>query len=392
VVSEPTLEPERLPTRVRIPKTLLLAGFLVGRQRMLDALGRRYGSQFTINLPIVGRVVVIGDPALVKELFTAHPDVVQRLGNLGEVLGPGSTFSLSGDAHRARRKLMVPPFHGKRMQAYERIVEDEVLSEIATWPQGQPFPVLAPMMRITVNVILRAVFGADGAVFDELRELLPALVALGSRQVAVPARLRRDLGPWSPWGKFMRLRRRYDAIIDELIGQALADPGLPERGDILAILLLARHEDGTPISHRDIADELLTLLVAGHETTATTLAWTIERIRRHPRLLARLVAEVDAGGSALQQATIWEVQRTRPVIAGTLRITKQRIRLGPWVIPENHAVVVSAAICHNRQTATPTARRLIPTGSRAAPREPTRGYRSAGGCTAASAPPSPIWR
>jgi cytochrome P450 len=353
MASELTTDPVHLPTAVRLPKALQGACFLLGRQRILNTVAQRYGTEFTVNLPVVGRAVIIGDPALVKELFSSGPDLIKRLGNLGEVLGPGSTFSLSGDEHRARRKLMVPTFHGKRVQAYERIIEEEVMREIAMWPEGVEFSTLQPMMRVTVNAILRAVFGAEGAAFDELRALLPPWVALGSRMVAIPAGLRRDLGPWSPWGKFMRSRRRYDAIIDGLILEALADPELSDRGDVLAILLQARYDDGTPLTHRDIADELLTFLVAGHETTATTLAWTIERIRRHPRLLSRLSAEVEAGGSELTQATIWEVQRTRPVIDGALRITQRRIRLGEYVIPAGYGVFASAVVAHGLEESFP---------------------------------------
>ena len=147
--------------------------------------------------------------------------------------------------------------------------------------------------------------------------------------------MRRDLGPWSPWGRFLRNRRRFDAIIDSLIADARADPALEERSDVLALLLQARYENGEPISDRHIADELLTLVASGHETTASSLAWALERLRRHPELLSRLTDEVDAGGSELRQATIWEVQRTRPVLDGTTRRTKTRIRLGDWVLPEN---------------------------------------------------------
>ena len=143
-----------------------------------------------------------------------------------------------------------------------------------------------------------------------------------------------------------RYRRRYDEIIDGLIAEALADPAFEERTDVLSLMLRARYGDGSPIPNRHVADELLTLLTAGHETTATTLAWAIERIRRHPDLLARLTEEVDAGGSELRQATIWEVQRVRPVIDGTSRRTLTRIRLGEWVIPKDHVVMVSIGLAH----------------------------------------------
>ena len=345
-MGEATNDPVRLPPGPRIPKPVLGIVFLTGRHRAVAALGKRYGSAFTLNLPIFGEAVVIGDPGLVQDLFTTSNDLAGRASNLGTVLGPGSTFSLDGDEHRARRKLLVPPFHGKRMTGYEAIVEEEVMRETETWPEGREFETQRPMMRITLNAILRTVFGAQGSAFDELRQLLPSMVPLASRMAVMPAALRRDLGPWSPWGKVQRYRRRYDEIIAELISEARADPGFEDRDDVLALMLAARYEDGSPISDSHIADELLTLLAAGHETTATTLAWAIERLRRHPRLLTRLTAEVDACGSELLQATIWEVQRTRPVVEATARVTRERIRLGEWVIPKGHTVIASITMSH----------------------------------------------
>jgi cytochrome P450 len=344
--AQATSDATRFPPIVPLPKVIQGAGYLLARQWMMERLGRHYGPQFTLTLPAYGRTVVVGDPLLVKELFTTPTDLIQRVEVLGNVLGPGSTFSLNGHAHRTRRKLMVPPLHGKRMQRYESIVEQEVLREIATWPKGAEFATLQPMMRITLNAILRAVFGAEDEALDELRELLPPWVELGAMLVNMPAWVRCDVGPWSPGGRYARSRHRYDAIIERLIAAAVVDPNFSERNDILTILLHARYEDGTPISPSDIADELLTLLVAGHETTATTLSWAIERIRRHPDLLARLTKEVDQGGFELQQATIWEVQRTRPVIDGSFRITRRRVRLGDWVIPEEHTIFASAAVAH----------------------------------------------
>jgi cytochrome P450 len=232
------------------------------------------------------------------------------------------------------------------MQGYEAIVEEEVMREIAGWPEGVEFATLPSMMHITLNAILRAVFGAEGAAFDELREALPKAVAVGSRLAILPKFFRRDFGPRSPGGAMHRYRRRYDEIIDSLIADARNDPAFDERADVLSLMLRARYEDGSAISDRHVADELLTLLTAGHETTATTLAWLVERVRRHPQLLDRLTEEADAGVAELQQATIWEVQRTRPVIDGTSRLTLQRMRLGEWVIPEKHVVIVSIAAAH----------------------------------------------
>jgi len=323
--------------------------FLTARQRAVAAVGKRRGSTFSVDLPVFGESMVTGDPALIKDLFTTGSELVGRAPNLGAVLGPGSTFSLDGDEHRERRKLLVPPFHGKRMAGYETIVEEEVMREVDAWPEGREFETLQPMMRITLNAILRTVFGAHGSAFDELRRLFPPMVPLASRMAVMPAVLRRDFGAWSPWARVQRYRGRYDEIIADLIAEARADPALGDRADVLALMLHARYEDGSPIPDSHIADELLTLLAAGHETTATTLAWAIERLRRHPRLLSRLTAEIDAGRTELLQATIWEVQRTRPVVEATIRVTRERIRLGPWVIPEGHTIIASIALSHRSE-------------------------------------------
>ena len=354
-MAEATTDPVRLPPTVPLPKLVTAVAFLTAGSRAVRALRRRYGSAFTVPLPIVGRAVMISDPALIKELFSASSDLVKRPGNLGKIFGPGSTFSLHGAEHRQRRKLLVPPFHGKRMNAYEAIVEEEVLRETAGWPEGREFATLPSMMRITLNAILRAVFGAEGAEFDELREVLPAIVVLGSRTSRLPFWARRDVGRFSPGGRLARLRRRYDDVIARLIAGARSDPNFAERGDVLSMLLAARYDDGRPISDSHVADELLTLLAAGHETTATTLAWAVERLRRHPQLLDRLKAEADGEGSQLLQATVWEVQRTHPVIEGTARMTRTRIRLGEWVIPEREMIVVSMVLAHTAESNFPNA-------------------------------------
>ena len=254
-------------------------------------LRERYGPAFTVNAPVVGKAVVISDPAEVKQLFTTSPEIADNVDfNLGRVLGPNSFFALSGEAHKRQRKLLVPPFHGRRLRTYEAIVAEEAVREMATWPEGREFATQDSMMRITLNAILRAVFGADGPELAALRELLPAMVKLGSRLAVLPIP-RTDLGRWSPWGRWLAYRREYDAIVDRLIASAG-----PDRGDVLALMLQSRYEDGTGMSRDEIADQLLTLLGAGHETTATTLAWAVERLRRHPAVLRRLADEADAGG------------------------------------------------------------------------------------------------
>ncbi|MGB6049561.1 MAG: cytochrome P450, partial [Rhodococcus sp. (in: high G+C Gram-positive bacteria)] len=339
-------EPVRLPPGPRVPKLIQGAAVLALRYGSIAALGRRYGPTFTLQLPVFGETVVISDPVLVKDLFSTSRDLVGRPQNNlgGDVLGPGSIFNLEGDELLARRKLLLPPFNGKNMRGYETITEQEVLREMQSWPEGVEFETLEPMMRITLNTILRAVFGAKGEELDELRVLIPAAVEFGSKIALLPSVVRRDLGPWSPGGKFAQYRSRMDEVCRSLIADARLDPNFTERGDVLSLLLQARYDDGSSIPDPYVVDELLTMLVAGHETTSTQLAWTIERIRRHPELLRRLTEEVDAGGSELMQATIAESQRTRPVLTAALRRAKTRIRLGEWVIPEGDTIMASTQL------------------------------------------------
>lgn len=350
-----TTEPVRLPPGPRIPKTIQGIALVTALCGVVPALGRRYGSTFTINLPIFGKTVVISDPTLVKDVFATSSDLIDRPTNLGEVIGPGSTFALNGPEHRERRKLLLPVFHGKRVRSYEHIVEEEVLRETASWPEGREFETLPSTYRVTLNAILRAAFGEEGHALDEFRNLMPAAMRIGSVLHQLPSVVGRDFGRWSPGGRLLRSRRRIDAVIDSLIAQARADPAVEERSDVLAILSQSHYDNGEPISNRHIADELLTFVAAGHETTASQLAWAVERLRRHPQVLSRLVDEVDAGGSELRQATIYEVQRVRPSIAATLRRTTQRIRLGDWVLPEGTQVMMNFQLAHESEENFPDA-------------------------------------
>jgi cytochrome P450 family 138 len=350
-----------LPPGPPAPRFVQGAYALTTRLRGMRRLRARYGDAFTINVPIFGRAVVISDSAEIKQLFTAGPDLVGNMEpNLGQVLGPRSLFALNGEEHRKQRKLLVPPFHGRRLAAYEKIIEEEAVREFASWPEGRAFATLPSMMRVTLSAILRAVFGADGAELARLRELLPPAVTLGSRLAALPVP-RVDLGRWSPWGRFWAMRREYDAIVEALIAKARHESGLDDRDDVLAMLLRSSYDDGSAMSHDQIADQLLTLLAAGHETTATTLAWAVERLRRHPAILRELVEEADAGGNALRQATIVEVQRVRPVIDLVGRQVKaERFQLGRWTLPKGYMALVGIALIHDDESLFPNARAFDP--------------------------------
>jgi cytochrome P450 family 138 len=315
---------------------------------MIKRLARRYGNVFSINLPMFGRVVVVGEPELAKQIFTTSPEELGNIQpNLSRMFGSGSVFALDRDDHRRRRRLLASPFHGKSMKNYESIIEEETLRETAGWPEGQPVATLPSMMHITLNAILRAVFGAHGAELDELRRLIPPWVTLGSRLAALP-KPTRTYGRFSPWGRLAKWRRQYDIVIDKLIAAERADPNFEDRTDVLALMLRSTYDDGSIMLRKDVGDELLTLLAAGHETTAATLGWAFERITRHPDLLAALVEEADNGGNELRQATILEVQRARTVIDfAARRVYPPVFQLGEWTIPREYSIIVSIAQIHN---------------------------------------------
>jgi cytochrome P450 len=328
---------------------------------MIKRLARRHGNVFAINLPMFGRVVVVAEPELAKQIFTTSPEELGNIQpNLSRLFGSGSVFALDRDDHRRRRRLLAPPFHGKSMKNYEAIIEEETLRETAGWPEGQSFATMPSTMHITLNAILRAVFGADGAELDELRRLIPPWVTLGSRLAALP-KPTRTYGRFSPWGRLAEWRRQYDIVIDKLIAAERADPNFEDRTDVLALMLRSTYDDGSIMSRKDIGDELLTLLAAGHETTAATLGWAFERITRHPDLLAALVEEADNGGNELRQATILEVQRARTVIDfAARRVYPPVFQLGEWTIPRGHSMIVSISQIHDDPDVFPDPERFDP--------------------------------
>jgi hypothetical protein len=350
-VAEPSDAPPaaseyRFPPGPRTPRLLNGLAFLLARNAMIRRLQRRYGDAFTIEMPGFGRMVLVSRPDLVKAVYTAKPDVLHGGKNpLGEVLGPGSLFSMDEERHLRERRMLLPPFHGDRMRSYGELVEEEALREMDRWPEGAPFASIESFQRITLRIVLRAVFGAEGRELAELERLLPPLTAVGQRLVTAPF-LRRDYGRWSPGARWRRMMARYRRIVDGLIDGHLADPELERRIDILALILRAQLEEGEEVDHAETADELLTLLVAGHETTASALAWSVERLRRHPEVLARLEEEARGEDSALRLATANEVLRVRPVISATGRLVMKPLELGEWRLPPGSRVVTGIVPMH----------------------------------------------
>jgi cytochrome P450 len=351
----------KMPPVVHLPKAVQMVLMSAFRRPFLQYALKRYGPVFAINVPFFGRSVVVSDPALARQVFLASTDdLINVQPNLSRIFGPGSVFALDGKEHRARRKLLAPPFHGQSIKNYEKVIEEETLRETATWPEGVEFRTLEPMNRITLNVILRTVFGAEGAELDFLREIIPPWAKLGSRMATLPEPPF-STGRRSPWGRLEEFHRNFDRTVFALIDKAHADPHLDERTDILALLLRSTYEDGTPMSRQDVSDELLTLLGAGHETTASTLGWAFERLRRHPDVLAKLVDENDDGGNEFRQASIQELQRNRTVIDFSGRhVLAPHFDLGDWRIPHGYTVMIAIANVHANADVFPNPERFDP--------------------------------
>jgi cytochrome P450 len=262
-------------------------------------------------------MVMISDPAAVKALYTERRNGLPpgRSFALEPILGPRSVLLLQGEEHIARRRLMLPSFHGERMRSYEAVVEEIVGAEIDSWPLGREFPIHARMQAVTLEVILRVVFGvADGPRLDRLRVLLrDVLVVTGSTRMQLTGLFARRAGRDPLAQVRTRLGQVDEALFAEIAEHRLR-PDLEERDDILSMLMTARFEDGTQMDDKELRDQLMTLLLAGHETTATALAWTFDLLLRHPAELGRLHDSLAAGEEGYLKATIAESLRLRPVI------------------------------------------------------------------------------
>ncbi len=350
-----------VPPGPGFPLPLQTLAMMTRQREFLARARRRFGRLFTVRVLGLGTLVMVADPELIKQTFQADPRTLHAgtESPLRAILGPNSMLGIDEEQHMEQRRLLLPPFKGQRMRTYEPLIAEIAAAEIDTWPSGVEFASNESMQRITLRAILRAVFGAEGSRLEQLERLVPPWTTLGSR-LATMTFLQRDLGRRSPWRRFRELRRSIDVILDELIAVAQADPGLQERPDVLALMVLARHEDGQPMSNPEIRDELVTMIAAGHETTAHTLSWAIDRLRRHPELLTRLVEEADAGGKALREATIREVQRVRPVISFAGRSVRQPYELGDYRLPIGTRVLLAASLTHDDPALFPHPERFDP--------------------------------
>jgi cytochrome P450 len=340
-----------LPPGPPHPRTYQTLGWWARPVPFLEGCRARYGKRFTIRLLGGPPFVMLSSPDELKQLFTAPADVLhpgEGARILEPVVGRNSVILLDEGAHMEQRKLMLPAFHGERMERLAALMEDVAERETADWPGDEPVALHPRLQALTLEVILRAVFGLDpGGRLDGLRTRLTEILAMGSTPISLLPFLQKSLGGRSPWARFVRARQKADGLIFELIDERRREG--EQRDDVLSMLLEARHEDGSPMSARELRDELMTLLVAGHETTASELAWAFERLARAPAALQRLVEEIRHGdGDAYLTATVQETLRRRPVLPNAApRLVKQPIEIGGWTYPAGVCVVANSYLVHH---------------------------------------------
>jgi cytochrome P450 len=313
----------------------------------------RHGDSFSVKFMGFERpMVMISDPAAIKALYTEreHGLPPGREVVLTPIVGPRSVLVIEGVDHLAHRKLMLPAFHGERMRSYEPIVSEIVDAEIDSWPLAERFAIHPRMQSITLEVILRVVFGvAEGARLERLRVLLTkVLEETASPFTQLIGLAARRFGGRGPWAKFEGQLKAVDELLYAEIAERRATGGFEERDDILSVLMQARFEDGEAMSDSDLRDQLMTLLLAGHETTATALAWTFDLLLRHPRELGRLRDSLEAGEDDYMRATITESLRLRPVVPLAGRRLAKELLADGLTLPAGTDVTPAIWLAHTR--------------------------------------------
>ncbi len=334
-----------VPAAVQLLATWKRPGASLERQR------RRFGKRFTVKLPFQPPFVILADPGDIKELLTAPPDAIhpgEGARVLEPIIGRNSVILLDEDAHMEQRKLMLPAFHGEKMQALTGLMTELAEGEVGSWPTEQAVALHPRLQRLTLEIILRAVFGLEqGARLDQLRDHLTQTLEFGESPFSVLPAAQRFHRVVPSLRRFQLAVKKADALIFELIEERRASPE-QDRDDVLTMLVAARHDDGSPMSAQELRDELMTALVAGHETTASELAWAFERLAREPDATRRIAAELDADdGEQYLAATVHEVLRLRPVLPSAApRLVKKPIKIGDHEYPAGVALLASTYLVH----------------------------------------------
>jgi cytochrome P450 len=312
----------------------------------------RYGDVFTVRLRSGENFVMLAHPDAVKDVFTGDPEVFRAgEGNraLLALVGPASIFLLDGDDHLRARRLMLPPFHGERMQRYATIMEEAALREIARWPAGEPVRVARRMQEVTLEVIMRAVFGVEdpGELAELRRRLLHALDWL-MEPLTLLRMMVHDPAGWPEWRPLRERFRPVDEALMEEVARRRGAPDLDRREDVLSLLLQARYEDGSQMTDRELRDQLVSLLIAGHETTATAIGWAVERLLRHPGALRLATEDARDGDGSYLDAVCRETLRLRPVVPVVGRRLAEPRTVGGVDLPAGADLAPCIYLVHHR--------------------------------------------
>ena len=353
-----------VPPGTRMPAPLQTVLFVRWPRQMLSRWHRRYGDAFSVHYLTFGRGVYVADPAAIKELFTGdQSDLLAGDANsfLEPILGKHSVLVLDGPEHLRQRKLLLPPFQGSRVNAFRSVVREVAEREVERWQVGDELVMRDRMRALTFEVICRAVFGVtEPERVERLRAAFAELLDSSTIMMAFPL-ARRDFGPGSPGRRFARKLRAVDDLLYEEIARRRGEADLEERTDVLSLLLRARDEDDRPMSDAELRDELVTMLGAGHETTATSLAFAIELLMRHPDKLAALRTAIEKdGGDAWLEAVMRETMRLRPVIDAAERTLTKPRRVAGYDLAPGLKVYPAIYLVHQRPDLYPDPDRFKP--------------------------------
>jgi len=343
--------------------TIVQAALMLGGPRWLEWCHRRYGDRFTLRLGRWGTLVYLADPDDIRQVFRGD-DTVLHAGEanatvLGRVLGPHSVLITDEDVHLRQRRRLNGPFHGGSVARLVPRMSAIAAADVDRWPVGRPFPVLDRMRAITLEVILQTVIGVtDEARLDRLRAALLHLSDIPVWQMAqfvMPG-----LSDHRPWRSFWKRKARADALLFEEFERARLDPELDSRTDVLAMLVRHREEDGSAMTADELRDQIVTLLLAGHETTATGLAWALERLTRHPEVLRRATAAARQGDDDYLDAVVTETLRSRPVVPDISRRLTADFQLGEYTLPAGVFVDPAIVLVHRSGRLYPAPERFDP--------------------------------
>jgi cytochrome P450 len=337
--------------RSRVPALVNGAGYAVDPIGYSRRFSGRYGAISSPRFPGLGVIVSLADPELVRQVFTGDPTIFHA-GEaskpvLEPTLGANSVLTLDEDAHLRQRKLLLAPFHGANVRRWGDTIRAIAEHDLASWPLGRPIALHDHTRAITLEVILRAVFGVREQARFERGRALVAEFANRAHPISMFPATRRDLGPLSPWTRFKRAREALDDFLYQEIARRRAEPDLAQRDDVLSLLRCASDDAGQPLSRQELRDELVTVLGAGHETTATAVAWAFERLLRTPPVLDRLRRSLPEGDEYLD-ATVKETLRMRPVLTDVGRRLTRDIELAGYRIPAGALVMPAITAIHFR--------------------------------------------